>query len=479
MTLSEEYLPRATPLDPAEDPPGSTDPLGTLAPAERIAEVLFPGMTARMWRPRFLTYAAVAALVSDRVVRSAGKDTGDPLAARLAFERLWVSALVRQQVAEPQKWRHATFRLPGSMLARRALSRGDQPLTTSSFLKGQATNGPFGVIARLAEHVGVVDEDGRLGRAGEHLLLAWAEDQEIRGLLDEDNRGLPGWQWLERYVQATADYMTVGRWMNPGWPGWRDLAERLRPDKMGKQERRKLPDLLESHPTRARCLKILRQPRVVSVYRAARGCVRGERERRVLLQGVRRSLTPAEQEEDRLIEWTVHLAETYEQVAGLLEAAFNGIRWGLTRLGGQAKPDEITAQAPLQRLFQKICRQLPSRARELRQQLERLPEFPQAGEHTLAEPLDRLASQAFEAAENPSRLIETVIVRHREVQSAKGKGMWIDTGNRWTLMPGFGLATEEAPAPEAAYLHTFRVHNAYSFLSDLGLVRVGVHDEEA
>lgn len=51
MSLSAKYLPRATPLDPAEDPPGSIDPLGTLGPAERIAEVLFPGFTARMWRP--------------------------------------------------------------------------------------------------------------------------------------------------------------------------------------------------------------------------------------------------------------------------------------------------------------------------------------------------------------------------------------------------------------------------------------------
>src|SRR5438477_8700868 len=39
------WLPIPTPLDPAEDPPGSVDPLGTLADAERLAELLLPGFT--------------------------------------------------------------------------------------------------------------------------------------------------------------------------------------------------------------------------------------------------------------------------------------------------------------------------------------------------------------------------------------------------------------------------------------------------
>ncbi len=73
--LSARYLPQATLLDPAEDPPGSIDPLGTLGPAERIAKVRVPGFTARMWRPRLLTFAAVAALVAERAGASG---TGQP-----------------------------------------------------------------------------------------------------------------------------------------------------------------------------------------------------------------------------------------------------------------------------------------------------------------------------------------------------------------------------------------------------------------
>ena len=98
MALLARYLPQATPLDPAEDPPGSIDPLGTLGPAERIADVLMPGFTARMWRPRLLTFAAVASLVAERAGKSGTRPQDNELAARLGFERLFVSAIVRQEM---------------------------------------------------------------------------------------------------------------------------------------------------------------------------------------------------------------------------------------------------------------------------------------------------------------------------------------------------------------------------------------------
>ncbi len=68
MPLTAAWLPMATPLDPAEEPPGSLDPLGTLNYAERLAEVLLPAFTVRMWRARLLTFAVVAATVAERAV---------------------------------------------------------------------------------------------------------------------------------------------------------------------------------------------------------------------------------------------------------------------------------------------------------------------------------------------------------------------------------------------------------------------------
>ena len=104
---------------------------------------------------------------------------------------------------------------------------------------------------------------------------------------------------------------------------------------------------------------------------------------------------------------------------------------------------------------------------------------PQIADRNPLEPLDVIASQAATGAESPARLIEIVTTRHRDVQASKHKGMWIEPGDRWTLMPGFGLASDGPPQAEVKYLHTFRVPNAYSFLADLGLSGVEVPDGEA
>jgi hypothetical protein len=66
--------------------------LGTLAAAERIADLILPGMTARMWRPRYLTLSAVAAHIAQRIVEQIDKEEMR-LSARMAFERLFVSAI--------------------------------------------------------------------------------------------------------------------------------------------------------------------------------------------------------------------------------------------------------------------------------------------------------------------------------------------------------------------------------------------------
>lgn len=479
MSLSAKYLPRATPLDPAEDPPGSIDPLGTLGSAEHIAEVLFPGFTARMWRPRLLTFAAVASLVTNRVKAVMPEREDGNMAARLAFERLFVSAIIHQQEQSPEAWRVAARRLPGSSLARRALRSEDTPLGRSNFLKGQAVNGPFGVLARLARNINIIDGDDHLGRAGEELLLAWAADVNLPGLLDDDHSDSDGRKWLRRFVQATRDHLRDMWWPSFGWSGWRELAEPLRPDNVGMKERRVIRQLLDRDSIRARCLELLCEPSVKAVYRAARDEGRSEQDHKVLIEAVLPLLRGSHGEEDKVIDVTIRLANAYEEVASHLETAFNCLLWGLTRHGGQAKPVEIESDKQLQPVFRSLCRQLPGAARRLRDFLEKIPAVPQIADRNPVEPLDVIASQAATGGENPSRLIEIVMARHRDVQASKGKGMWIEPGERWTLMPGFGLASDAPPEAQVKYLHTFRVPNAYSFLAELGLSGLEVPDGEA
>jgi len=270
-----------------------------------------------------------------------------------------------------------------------------------------------------------------------------------------------------------------GQWRSPGWSGWRELAEPLRPDRVGRQEGRVLRWLLDRDPIRARCLVLLCDPQAVAVYRAAGDGGRSEQDRKVLLEAVLPALSVNEREEDRVIDLTIRLADAYERIASLLETAFDSLLWGLTRRGGQARPVEFEEDKHLQPVLRSICRQLAGAAQALRNLIDRIPTVPRVGDLNPIEPLDAIAFHAQTGAENPARLIETVITRHRDVQVSKGKGMWIEPGDRWTLMPGFGLASDGPPQPKVTYPHTFRVPNAYSFLGELGLSGVEVPDGEA
>ena len=110
-----DCLPLATPYDPAEDPPSSIDPLGTVASAEQLADILLPGLTARMWRARHLTFTALAALVGERAAAIEGGSEEMRLEARLGLERLFVSAVAWKDESKEEGWGHAARRLPGTL----------------------------------------------------------------------------------------------------------------------------------------------------------------------------------------------------------------------------------------------------------------------------------------------------------------------------------------------------------------------------
>jgi hypothetical protein len=66
--------------------------------------------------------------------------------------------IVRLAERDPANYGRALPQLAGRDLASRALLAGE-PLTRGNFLIGQAVNGPFGVMARLARQLEFVDDD--------------------------------------------------------------------------------------------------------------------------------------------------------------------------------------------------------------------------------------------------------------------------------------------------------------------------------
>ena len=56
-------IPYRSESDPEVQGEGSIDPLGLATVADHLADWILPGITARMWRPRFLTAMVVASAV--------------------------------------------------------------------------------------------------------------------------------------------------------------------------------------------------------------------------------------------------------------------------------------------------------------------------------------------------------------------------------------------------------------------------------
>ena len=477
-----DYLPLSSPYDPVEDPPGSIDPLGTVASAEELADVLLPGLTARMWRARHLTFTALAALIGERSAATEGGSEEMRLEARLGLERLFVSAVAWKDEKSHDGWYTAARRLPGIGLARRAIRAGHQPLGRRNFLKGQAINGPFGVVQRLARNLDIIDADNRLSRNGEELLLAWSAEQNLGGILDDPNSTREGAKWLRRLGGHVVGHVRNGSWPNSGWWGWSELADLLRPDELGSREKRVLYRFLTgaSSVTRARCIDLLLSPPILQGYKSvtANGS-RGDLDREILAQ-VQASVQDSDDEIDHLIRYVVELIDAYEQVSVHLESVFRGLMWALTRRGGRSSVDDLLGDSMLTSNLVRTRRRLTGVAKRLQTLMSRLTAHAQVLDAVNQERLDRLIQDALDGLSSEQALVDAVLQRHRRVQENKRKGVWIEQDDvHWTLMPGFGDSSDAPWSHSGAYLHPFRVSNAYSFLSDLGKVRrVAVPDGE-
>jgi hypothetical protein len=468
MPLHSDWLPTATPHDPAEDPPGSVDPLGTFVQAERLAEILLPGLTARMWRGRLLTITTLAGHVADRVVIRMNRDDVR-LEARLAFERLLVSAIVRKAERDAE-YADAPRNLPGRELAQAALLAGE-PLTRANFLKGQAVNGPFGVMARLARQLELIDDEGRPGRNAARLLSAWAEDENLDGIL-EDSGARVGAKWLSEAVSRTVACIASDHWPGPSYSIWEQLALNVRPDRIGRREKRFLLEILRASPMRSRMVELLKSE--IQLFRGVwKGQVsRGEVERKVLLEGVKPALT--KDPLDQLIGATISAADAYEQTAGLLQQSFDTLVFALRKRQGRARPQEIVDDPRIRRHLEKTRVGFQKIIPVIDRAVEMLDRQPSVSKVQVVDPLRKVRADAYEAMTSVEQLADSVMRRHSRVQRVKRKAAWIETGPHWTLMPGeHRVDSDILPVWQNAYLHPFKIPNVYSLLTDLGHVPSG------
>lgn len=467
MPLQLSQMPSATPYDPTADAAGSADPIGTLGGSERLAEVLLPGLTARMWRARLLTFAVVAADVADAIVRQSGDEEDLRLRARLAFERLFVSGLVRCEESDPGRYSGVPRRVPGRRVASRALHADDEPLTRQNFIKGQAVNGPSGIIARLAHHLGLLDDVGRVAGCGHDLRSAWARGADA-GDADSPFSG----SFYDRALGAVTDYVNDGSWPKARAPLWSVMVDALRPDRIPSAERRVIIRLFSTEPEygiRPRVLELLRDQRCVRAYDEATADSRGAIERAIMLDGIRPLL--GKDVVDHHIAVAIRTINAYEEFSSVFADLFNVILWSLRAAGGNGSLTRILHPQPVVAAMKRYHGQVPGLCARVR---AILPEIAHCGPFE-AQGIPALMSQVLQDAERGvssiDDLVNSVLTRHDRVQREKHKPIWVDRSATWTLMPGTPVNEEPWRKRAMAFVHPCRLVNAYAIMNDLQLIK--------
>ena len=471
MPLQLSSLPISTPYDPAADAMGSADPLGTLGGSERLAEVILPGLTARMWRARLLTFAVVSADIADRVVRQQGDQEDLRLRARLAFERMFVASLVRCEEDEPDMYSGVSRRIPGRRTARRALHSDDEPLTRQNFIKGQAVNGPSGIMARLARALGLLGDEGQIASQGHDLRSCWAR----RAAADEEMEPDIGGEFHKKALRAVLDHLEKDDWPKSNAPIWKLLADSLRPDRIPAAERKIIFQFLNTEPQygiRPRVLQLLLDERCQAVYRHVQDATsRGEIERRVLVEGIMQLLGTGDV--DAHISLAIRAIDAYEQFSELFTAAFDVVLSGLRANGGSASSAQLLQKGKLTAILIQLRARLVKVVPLLRDLLPTMVSRGPFDDQDIPELMTTILQDTERGAVSVEGLLEGVFARHERVQRDKRKPTWVDRSTSWTLMPGTPVSDDLWHDRPAAFIHPYRVVNAYSLMFDLKLLKGG------
>ena len=432
--------------DPDGREEGSVDPLSLQATAERLAERVYPFVTSRMSRVRFLTAMVAGTVVCEDIVHDLASDGSTP--AWLVFEWHVVQALMmnRSDARAMEGWGSG---IPGIRKVEAVLKKG-QPLSSASYLKTPKVFGFNGIYRRLALGLRVLDDEQRLDDGAYELLRAWEKDQGLPGFLDGDSGGGDRRRDLRRAVDAA---MKKGYVTQPaGWSGWAELARRFHPDLVGRRERELLLRLLFDASTRPNPL----DPEATAM--------RGE-----VLQRLRQEGAPVDRKGEapflratrkrasEPLRIRLDAVDAFEGLCRPLIDSFNLIRALSTGAGARVVgPSDFARSREAGLLARRV-----GPAAELAEAA-----FERAGTPQAVAPL----VQRYRDIRTADSLFEEVVAHHEDAQRAKppdGKRSWFGgDGAGVVVRPPYRL--EEAPALDGSWVHDYRTASVSRFLRDLG-----------
>lgn len=429
-------LPILTLPDPLTTGEGALDPLGLATLGDRLADLILPGLRARMQRPRFLTAMAVCAHVCQDIEDKVAADHVTP--AHIVFEWLLVEGLVR--AAD----RRDTMGTPGVLKAQ-AVRESGEPMRASAYLRTPGVFGYHGVYKPLARHLGIVDEDMRLADTGYVLLKDWQTEQGLPGFLPTVTGNGAGTVMRDALRSAVDDALREGCTTRSGqWKGWTLLASHLAPARIGPAESAVICRLLldPKAETRGEIFRLLQENVTPEEMPEARV--------------VRDVLIPRASAESKVI---LRAMVEYETACSLLEAAFQWIQCLSSQAGARAiTPAEYGATPEVRR----IATALPG---ALRRTEDAIVPMSLLIQKELA-----ITAKAFDSVKTPEDLFEAILSHHHDIQQAKqpdGKRDWFERGPDGSTFVRIPYRVTKAPEVSARWNRPYRVDTVRSFLSDL------------
>lgn len=428
MSLLDQ-LPRLSAYDPGAVGEGGLDPLGLAATADRIANMLAPGLRARMSQPRFVTLSAVGAIAYQTLhefTADQGKTTVD-----LAFEWLVVEAMVRN----PGNGR--TQGLPGNMKAARAKAAG-QRLSRRTYLNGPRVFGFTGVYRPFSRDAGVLTMDDRPAVNSGLLIEAWESDFGLKGYVSGIG-GTPGGRLRSDITDACRRTLEAAESAAPSAGKLlRDLAEYLAPREARANEKRVLREFITTSAHEIR--------NELAAKLLASSPPEGATQRELASLLLPRSSAP--------IRRALQAAIDYEEAATVLDNAWRRfIAYVAQQQGAVVSPSEALRAPRLAELAPRI-------EGLVKCAMESVAELDDVGlaHETVT------AFRLFTRRLTPAQFFDALIERHEQVQADKGKICWLDQiAGDWTVRTPY--RHQSGDLDDAVWVHPMRLTTLLQFLA--------------
>jgi hypothetical protein len=430
VTSLLDQLPRLSAYDPGAEGEGGLDPLGLGAVADRIADVMTPGVRARMSQPRFVTLSAVGAIAYQTLhdlTADEGKTTVD-----IAFEWIVVEALVRY----PNGGR--TEGVPGNQKAKRAKASG-QRLSRRTYLSGPRVFGFTGVYRPLSRDTGVLTVDDRPGYNAGRLVEAWERDFRLSGYSAEIP-GTPGGELRAEITNACRETLVKGECAAPP-TGWllRQLADVLAPREARAKERRVLRELITTGDHEIR--------NELTARLTAAPPAEDTSQRDLAMQLLPKTSTPTRR--------VLQAAIDYEEVATRIDNCFRRfLAHATNQHGAVISPTDALKTPGLANLAGRIG----DPAKRAIDSVAKLGDVSLSNDTATA--FSPFASK-LTAEQFFGRLIE----RHEEVQARKQRLSWLDRlDGDWTVRPPY--RNQDGNLDDTKWTHPMRLVTLANFLAE-------------